>query len=400
MKITKVELLPVTLKVDPTKDVISGIPCVLVKIHTDAGLVGIGDTGNVSSWYRGETQDSIMAIIAEVLAPLALIGQDPTRIEQIVTAMDYMARDNYQAKMLIDMALYDLKGKIFNMPVHQLLGGACTDKIAIGWVCSGRDPVKLGESAAKAKAAGYKTIKVKIGQAGVSLQDEVRRLTAVRDAVGDDVTINLDANGSWTFQQAVEGIAALAPFKPGYLEQPLHHHDVDGMVRLRRRINSIPIYADEAAQELVDLVDLSRREAVDGLFLKLCKAGGLLKSQRWVTVAQALGLPVITGCMSGSGIEAAAYLHFLSASPATAFGSHDCGPSRALSVFSTDEPHALPDIVDPVPVYRDGFGYVPQGAGLGVTLNDDLVASQITPGKSVVTISDRAQARHDGYRAK
>lgn len=400
MKIISVELFPLSLKVAPGKDVLTELPDVVIKVTTDDGLVGIGETGCLSSWYRGETQGSVMAVIAEVLAPLALIGEDPTRIEYIVDKMDYLARDNYQAKMLVDMALHDLKGKIFNLPVHQLLGGAITDRVKIGWVSADRDPAGLAKAAGDAHRAGYRTLKVKVGQSGMSVDDEVKRLQAIRAAVGDDMSINLDANGAWGFEQAVASIEALARFKLGYIEQPLHQADYDGMARLRRRAGGIPIYADEGAQELKDLLDLARREAVDGFFLKLCKAGGLLKAKRFLSVARALHLPVIVGCMSGASIEAAAYMHFLASDPLTCDGSHDCGPPRVLGVYSTDEPHGMPDIGSPIPVYRDGCGFVPEGPGLGVTLNEELMLSQLTEGKAVVRVTDRKQARHDGYRAK
>jgi len=400
MIINKVECLPLSLEIAPGKDALRELPCVLVKIHTDEGLVGIGDTGNLSAWYSGATQDSVISIISEIYAPLALIGQDPTQTEKLISHMDYLARDNSHALMAVDMALWDLKGKIFNLPLYQLLGGRNVDRISIGWVNADRSPSAIGDSARRSVDAGYTTLKVKVGQAGMTLADEVARVRAVREAVGPNIKLTIDANGGWSFEQAVASIEVLAAFDIGYVEQPLHHRDHDGLARLRRRISRIPIYADEAIMSVKDMLDLHRKEAIDGVFLKLCKTGGILGGLNWVNTAKSLHLPVICGVMSGSSFESAAYLHFMTAHSHIANRTHDCGPPRVLSVYSTDETPSREDIGAPVPLYRNGYGFVPEGPGLGVELNEELALSQITKGKTIVSVTSRAQGRHDGYRAK
>ena len=109
------------------------IDSVFIRITTDAGVVGIADTGNTSPWFQGETQASIMALVADVFTPATLLGHDPREIERIVSRMDLLARDNNQAKALVDMALHDIAGKLLGVPVHDLLGGRTVERSRQGW---------------------------------------------------------------------------------------------------------------------------------------------------------------------------------------------------------------------------------------------------------------------------
>ena len=115
MRIKKIECLPVTAKFSKPFPMGGGVEqgsaSIIIKIHTDDGIVGIADSGGTSAWYRGESQDSMMSIINEVLGPSVLLGEDPFNIEKIVARMDYAARDNNQAKATIDYALHDIVGK-------------------------------------------------------------------------------------------------------------------------------------------------------------------------------------------------------------------------------------------------------------------------------------------------
>ena len=140
MKITKVELIPVSSPMKRPfvmrKETLTKIESVLIKMYTDEGIVGIGDTGNVSSWYRGETQESIMAIIAKIIAPNILLGEDPRKVEKIMDIADFLVKDNHQAKMLVDFALHDIKGKALGVPCYEFFGGKSVDKLKLGYVMS------------------------------------------------------------------------------------------------------------------------------------------------------------------------------------------------------------------------------------------------------------------------
>jgi len=388
MKITRIELLPLS---SPLKHIfkmreetLSSIDSVVIRIHTDEGIVGIGDTGNTSPWYRGETQDSIMAIIAKVFAPEILLGQDPFEIEKIVARMDFLARDNHQAKALVDYALHDIKGKALGVPAYQLLGGKSVEKVRLGWVMSAD---QIDEAVAMAQSAvneGFDLLKLKTG--GVDLNEDIRMITAVREAVGPDIEMFIDVNGHWHYETALKAIRKLEPCNLAFIEQPLPYWDIDGMARLRGQV-ATPIYADESAQDLWDLNNIIRKDAADGLMIKVPKAGGLLKSQRWIALASAAGLPVMCGCMGGSGIEAAAYTHLLAANEwASRFRHENLGPLHIHDVFNTVDQPITDDLARVVPRYQGGYAYLPEGPGLGVELNEDLVPERITRGMSPVSV--------------
>lgn len=382
MKITQVELIPVStplvkaFKMPGT--VITHIHGVVIKIHTDTGLVGVGDGGDTSTWYRGETQDSIIAMIADHIAPRFLLGQDPLAIEKIVGQMDTFVRDNNQAKALVDFALHDLKGKVANLPVYQLLGGKTTNGSVQGWVAGAGSTEELAAEARRAVDAGFRLVKIK---SGGDLAADVRNVAGVREEIGDDMRLVLDVNGFWNYDQALTALRKLDRFDMYCVEQPLPHWDIEGMARLRQQIGT-PVFADESAQELHHLKEIIDRRAADGLFIKLQKAGGLLKAQRWLTLARLSGLPVMSGCMIGSGLEASPSAHLMMSDQwASQFVHENLGPLIINNQMENATQKITSDIARQVPVFADGVLYPNEGPGFGIDLNEEFISENQTPGK-------------------
>lgn len=388
MKITKVELIPVSSPMKKPlimpETYITHIHSVLLKLHTDEGYVGFADCGDTSSWYRGELQESIMGMISQVIAPKILIGEDPRNIEKIVGRMDRIVRDNNQAKALVDFALHDLKGKIYDMPVYQLLGGRTKEAVDLGWVLSPGPLEKIVPEAQAALDEGYKLVKIKIGLP--TLEEDVEMIKGVRAGLGDDARLVVDANGFWNYEDALTALRKIDDVGLECIEQPLPHWDIVGMARLRQQVGT-PVYADEAAQELHHIREIIERQAADGLFIKMQKAGGLLKAQRWITMARLAGMPVLSGCMSGSGLEASPAAHLLVADQwASQFTHENLGPVTNNARFSTVDPAIDADIALNVPVYRDGKMYPNEGPGLGIELNEAFIEANATQGKSPVVV--------------
>ncbi|MEP9384482.1 mandelate racemase/muconate lactonizing enzyme family protein [Nocardioides cheoyonin] len=388
MKITRIDLIPVsTPMVKPFKmpgTNITHIHSLVLRIETDEGVVGVGDSGDTSSWYRGETPDSIAAMIRDHIAPRFLLGQDPLAIEKIVGQMDTFVRDNNQAKALVDFALHDLKGKAFGMPVYELLGGKTTDGSVQGWVAGAGSAEELAAEARRALDAGFALVKIKSG--GDQAAD-VRNVAAVRDEIGDDVRLVLDVNGFWNYDQALTTIRRLDGYGLYCIEQPLPHYDIEGLARLRDRVGT-PIFADESAQELHHLKEIIDRRAADGLFIKLQKAGGLVKAQRWLTMARLAGLPVMSGCMIGSGLEASPSAHLMMSNQwASQFTHENLGPLIINNQLENAEQVITEDIADNVPVFRDGVLYPNEGPGYGIELNEAFIEKNLTAGKQVTTLS-------------
>ncbi len=361
-----------------------GSASVVIKVYTDEGIIGIGDTGGTSTWYRGETQDSIMSLIHQVFGPSILLGEDPFNIEKIVARMDQVARDNQQAKAVVDYALHDIIGKALGVPVYQLLGGLTTEKIPLGFVLPAGPTDEVVSIGIQAVQAGFKVLKLKVGHG--KEEEDLENVRSLRETVGHKIQLFIDANGSWNYYQALMILKKLERYDLAMIEQPVPWWDVDGMARLRQKIG-IPVFADESAIELKHLLEIIQKNAADGFFIKIPKAGGLLKSQKWVSVAKAAGLPVVCGCMMGSGLEAAAYTHLLVADEWMSKMVHEnIGPLHIHDVFDTVSNPIDNDIAKNVPRYENGYLYPPEGPGLGIELNEVVLSKLITPGKSPLEV--------------
>jgi len=383
MKIVKVECLPVSTPLKKPVIMpntrITSIDSIVLKITTDDGTVGFSDSGDTSSWYRGESQDSMMSMICDVIAPRILLGEDPRRIEKIVGKMDLLVRDNNQAKATVDFALHDLKGKLLGVPVYELLGGRTVEGAQLGWVLSAGTPDEVAAEARIAKSKGFALLKMKTGHG--TLADDIAMVRAVRETVGPDVRLTVDANGFWSYEQALSTIRKLDACELDLIEQPLAHWDIEGMARLRGQVRT-PIYADESAQELHHIKEIIDRRAADGLFIKMQKAGGLLKSQRWLTLARLSGLPVMCGCMIGSGLEHSPSAHLWTSNQwAAQYLNESIGPLMIHGVWESKDIPPGTDIALNVPRFENGMTYPNEGPGFGIELNEAFLESHRTAGK-------------------
>jgi L-alanine-DL-glutamate epimerase-like enolase superfamily enzyme len=383
MKIIQVECFPVSSPLKKPMIMpntrITAIDSVVLKITADDGTVGFSDSGDTSSWYRGELQESIIAMISNVIAPRILLGEDPRCIEKIVGKMDLLVRDNNQAKATVDFALHDLKGKLLGVPVYELLGGRTIEAARMGWVLSAGTPDSVSEEARIAKSKGFALLKMKIGHG--TMADDIAMVRAVRDTVGLDMRLTVDANGFWSYEQALSTIRKLDACGLDLIEQPLAYWDIEGLARLRAQVHT-PIYADESAQELHHLKEIIDRRAADGLFIKLQKAGGLIKSQRWLTMARLSGLPVMCGCMIGSGLEHSPAAHLWTSNEwASQYLNESTGPLTIHGVWESKDIPAGGDIALNVPRFENGLTYPNEGPGFGIDLNEAFLLSHQTASK-------------------
>jgi len=357
---------------------------VLVKMHTDEGIIGIAESGGTSAWYMGESQDSIMYNINNVFGPQILLGEDPFNIEKIIAKIDRAAKINNQSKAVIDYALHDIMGKALGVPVYKLLGGLSNEKIPLGFVMSSGTAEEVTAEGRGLVKAGFKCLKLKVG--AKKEEEDLEMVGALREAVGSSIKIMIDANGGWHYNQALHFLKKVAKYDIFIAEQPVPWWDIDGLARLRKKVD-MPVFADESAAELNDLIKIIQRDAVDGFFLKVPKAGGILKSQKWVSIAQAVGLPVMCGCMIDSGIGAAASAHFLAATEWMGKIEQEAiGPLNLYNIPDTVSTPLKNDLAVNVPRYENGYLYPPHGPGLGVELNEAVIPQLMTPGKSPTVI--------------
>jgi len=278
---------------------------VVVKIVTDYDVVGWGES-SPSQRVTGETAETVTKTLDKV-AP-KLIGMCPLRIERDIEAMDSIVDRNPAAKAAIDIALHDILGKTARKPLFMLMGGYRTEvltDITLGI----KSPKEMAKDAVKAVKRGFKALKVKVG---VDPVEDVERIKLIREAVGSDVQIRIDANQGWTPQQAIQALNKMEKFSIQFAEQPVHAEDFKGLIKVKKD-SPIPIMADESVHSPEDVLRLIQAEAVDLINIKLMKSGGILKARKIAAVAESAKMPCMIGCMGESEIGIAAGAHLAAA---------------------------------------------------------------------------------------
>lgn len=316
MRIASLETFPVRLPLKPERRMISALgrhdesDFVLLRLTTDDGQIGVGEA-TVTAIWSGETVWGTTALINEVLAPV-LVGCDPADIDEIARRMDAVAYYNWFAKAAVEMACWDVVGRAAGQPLYDLLGGACRpltirNRFSIG----GYTPEVAAERARERVAAGFDTIKVKVG---LVPEIDVARVTAVRAAIGPDVALMIDANGGWNEAQALWCLERLIGLNLTLVEQPLPRGDYSGLRRIRQQ-TGCKILADESCFDEVHARELIEQGCCDVLSLYPGKQGGIAKARRIAAYAAEHQIP----CSIGSNLEwdvgAAAMLQFIVSSP-------------------------------------------------------------------------------------
>jgi muconate cycloisomerase len=362
MKITRIEAIPVCvpLKKGLTAKTAHGehavSPYVIVKVHTDQGIIGLGEA-TISGLWSGETQAGTVAAIAEYIAP-QLVGKDPRDISAARRAMDFVIKLNPFTKAAVEMALWDIAGKAANLPVYQLLGGKVRDRIRIKLVVWARDIDGSRRMAEGHLKLGVSCVKVKTGLEPVS---DVARVRAVREVAGRVIPVTIDSNCGWTLQQAKWCLRQLADANLLLAEQPIPPGDHAAMAELRRDTPA-PIMADESVFTLQDAWLLSQHRAADILSIYPGKHGGIAATAEIVAVAKAAGLRCTIGSNLELGIGTAAMLHVAAAFPEV---DTDSFPADTIGPFYHDA-ELITQPLDLGPPYAK----VPDGPGLGVTLDE------------------------------
>jgi len=373
MPITAVRAVPIAGQVHRDLAIISSLTVVnadeghmrgnyvLVRVHDDAGRVGLGEASITSVW-SGESQTGTIALIEQELAPL-LLGADPFDIEWISRRMERTVFANSFAKGALEMALLDLQGQILGVPVYKLLGGkadpASTNQgIRLKFVVGAVEPALAGQRAAQMVKRGWQAIKVKVGRHEHPRLD-LERLQAVREAIGPDTWLSIDANGGYTVEQAVWLGRRLEKLAVVLFEQPTRRGDHVAMAEVRRHC-PIPIMADESVFTPQDALEVIRQQAADIISIYPGKHGGIRQTQQIAKLAEAAGIP----CTIGSNLEREV---------ATAAMAHvtACTANIQCERFPGDliGPVYFEHSLSPQPLrYQADRLWVPEGPGLGVTV--------------------------------
>jgi L-alanine-DL-glutamate epimerase-like enolase superfamily enzyme len=368
MKITKIEVFPVAIPYpEPYKTASRAKPAqadVIIKMHTDEGIIGLGDA--IARPYNGCTHAVTTAVLVNELGP-AVVGQDPLQIERlIVDRLGGMDCPWLNALAAIDLALWDIAGKYYKKPVYELLGGAARRTITLARSVPIKSPQEMAERAVALVQKGYKMITVKIG---LDPEEDLRRVRAVKEAVGDAVPVEVDGNEGYALDDAIKYLKQMDPFIAN-CEQPLARWDLHGAAEVARVMDAALI-ADQAILTARDVALIAQMRAADVICLKPNVIGGITLARKAFATAEAHGLPCSMGSGHPLGIGTAAIHHFTAAHPSIKL---PIGYGSPLERLSDDV------IANPLEV-KDGTIELWDGPGLGVELDEDKLkkyASKIT----------------------
>ena len=321
-----------------------------VIIRTDEGITGIG-AGSVIPNSRGDPFLAGLEAVKSAVCGL-FMGKDPLQLGPLFNALHEAVPGYTRHKAGIELGLYDLVSKAYNVSLSTLLGGGNRDLIPVLKMLSLGTPTEMAETASKYIGEGYRHLKVKLG---TGLDGDFERFKSVRSVVGPDVTLTVDFNGAYDAATAIRVIACLAPQGLAMVEQPVQGSDPKAMAEVKRAVESI-VLADQGVQTAADVFQVARDSLADAVSIKVLKFGGLQESVAAARVCAAAGLICHVGGMATSRLVDAAQAHFISATP------NVVTPSEIAEFSALDG-----DMVEGLEVV-DGAVQVPSGPGLGVRL--------------------------------
>jgi L-alanine-DL-glutamate epimerase-like enolase superfamily enzyme len=368
----------------PMADAVHYIPgraALLVEVACDDGRVGIGE----SAIYGGSASVTA-ALIHDVLAPRVL-GTDPTQPERLWQRMLWPSHQLGTGGALpmamsgIDIAVWDLVGQLAGLPVSRLLGGHQREVRAYasaGFYFDGKDAVALAEEFKAIAAAGYGHGKLKVGRtpgtpmnplahmvepgfATVSLAEDLARVRAVRQAVGDDFHLMVDANNAWDTSTALAAGREFDRLGIHWFEEPVATDDRAGSARLAAALDT-PVAGYETESQLSGFRDLIAAGAVDVVQPDVIWAGGITPCRRIAALAYAAGLPCVPHVYS-TAVSVAANLHFMASLPNCYLLEYDQNPNALRTELLTE----------PIEPDANAVVTVPDRPGLGIRLDQTTV---------------------------
>jgi galactonate dehydratase len=342
-----------------------------VKVETDEGLTGVGEARVLNR------TDGVLGYLSEAV-PRYVIGSDPFEVERLVQRM---FREDFgrageiimTATALIEIACWDIMGKALNQPVYRLLGGAVRDKIkayANGWYTVERTPGEFHEAAKGVLEKGYRALKLDPFGAGFYEMDRAEKsrvielVEAVRDAVGPEVDIMIEMHGRFNPATAIEMARELARFKPAWVEEPVPPENLAALKKASDAIAplGVPIATGERMHTMYEYRELFELQAADIIQPDITHFGGILNTKKLAAWAEAYYM-LIAPHNVGGPVSTAAALHLAA-----------CTPNFKVQEHFNDFAEAYVKEAAPgLPEVEDGHFSLPEGPGLGVTLDESVI---------------------------
>jgi galactonate dehydratase len=340
-----------------------------VKVVTDEGLEGVGEVRMINH------TSALLGYLDEAV-PTHVIGADPFEIERLGRRM---IRDDYaragqiamSALAVIEMACWDIVGKATGQPVYRLLGGPIRDRIPVyanGWYTVERTPDEFRDAARRAIAKGYRALK--LDPFGTAWQElghaELRRaislVEAVRDALGPDGEVFVEMHGRFTPAQAIAIARELEPYRPGWIEEPVPPDNVAALAKVARKV-AVPVASGERIHVRHEFRELFELGAADVIQPDLTMMGGILETRKLASWAESYYVLVAPHNVGGP-VSTAAALHLAAAAP----------NFKILEHFNDFAEPFVRAAAPGVPAVVDSAISLPIGPGLGVTLDESVVA--------------------------
>jgi L-alanine-DL-glutamate epimerase-like enolase superfamily enzyme len=369
MRIVDVQGFPTSFPVDPKNSVTLGIgraikrDAVVVKVTTEAGIVGFGES------HHGRCPGAVAALVNTTLKQL-VVGQDANDVVGIWNKIYVrqlgshgMGAGACLAMSGIDMALWDIRGKALGVPLYKLLGGsskpipAYAGGVSLGY----QEPRALVAEAQPLVAAGYKAIKLRVGDTPMR---DLARVAAVREALGDDIAILVDANTGYTVADARKTMPAYEEYEVGWLEEPFPAHDYESY-RLASSFSSVPLAAGENHYTRFEFNRVIEDGCITILQPDLSKTGGITEGLRVAHLASAWKLP-INPHTSMTGLNMAATIHFLAAIDNGGYFEGDVSKNNLFRDELVSRPYE---------VGSDGCVRPLERPGLGLEVNEKFLAA-------------------------
>lgn len=312
MKITKIRIgeisVPLKTPFKTALRTVNSVEDIIVEIHTDTGRIGFGEappTGVIT----GDTKGAIIGALRDHIAK-SIVGMDIENFEEIMLKLNKCIVSNTSAKAAVDIALYDLYGQLYNAPLYKMLGGY-RKEIITDITISVNSPEEMAMDSLDAIKRGFTTLKIKVGKD--SLVD-LERMKAIRNAVGYDVKLRIDANQGWKPKEAVQALTKMedAGLDIEFVEQPVEAHDIDGLKFVTDNV-SIPVLADESVFSPQNALTILQNRAADFINIKLMKTGGLYNALKICSIAEIYGVECMIGCMLEAKVSVNAAVHLAAA---------------------------------------------------------------------------------------
>ncbi|MCH2665423.1 galactonate dehydratase [bacterium] len=354
MKITDLEILPINRYL-------------FLKVHTDAGITGLGESG---TWGYLQASASVMESYRDYL-----VGKDPLLIEHhwqnLYRGTHFRGAAIMGAISAIDIALWDIAGKHFDVPVYQLLGGKVRDKARVYYHVKGDTKEKLIQGCVDAKKQGFKAVghltpfldeqreKPYYMSHSDKVKDATDTVAAYRDAVGDSVDLCIEIHRRMEPHEAIALGRAIEPYRPFFFEDPIRPDNFDAMAEVAQKIN-IPIATGERLHTIYEFQMLLARNAVQYVRPDVCMCGGITHAKKIAALAEANHVGVVPHNPL-SPVSTAACIQIAASVP-----------NFALQEYPTGEGEPpKSEIVKEVLECKDGFITIPDRPGIGVELAED-----------------------------